>query len=91
MSLYDVESFLFRLKTDPNVKKELAENAERHLSKQPFEADERAALLNKDLVAVWNMGVHPLLLVPYAQAMNVPPPEYKRVMAALAGKRKFVS
>lgn len=91
MSLYEVESFLFRLKTDPNAKKELAENPELHLSKQPLEPNERAAVLNKDLVALWNMGVHPLLLVPYAQAMSVPPPEYKRVLAALAGNRKFVS
>lgn len=91
MSIYELHAYLFRLKSDPAVKRALADDAKSHLAKQALEPAEREALIKGDIIALWNMGVHPLLLIPYAQAMKMSPLEYKRTLAPLAGQRRFRS
>jgi hypothetical protein len=91
MALQQLERYLFQLKSNPKLRIELAKDPEAHLAGFDLAPDERAALRNKDLVTLWRMGVHPLLLVPFSQAVGIPPADYQRTLAPLRGERTFKS
>ncbi|TAM04480.1 MAG: hypothetical protein EPN67_08100 [Pusillimonas sp.] len=91
MALYDLESYLFRLKNDPALQKALAADPEAHLSAQAIDDDAKRAILEKDVVALWHMGVHPLLLVPLSRFLGMAPTEYRQRLQPHAGSRSFRS
>ena len=41
--------------------------------------------------ALWRLGVHPLLMLHYARARRIPPPEMYRQIQPLAGERRLAS
>jgi hypothetical protein len=86
MELYDLEHYLYRLKNDPGMQQQLATDPQAHL-----DASVRKAILEKDVVALWHMGVHPLLLVPLSRFLGMPPPEYRERLKPFAGMRVFRS
>lgn len=91
MPLYELEHYLFRLKNDPGMQKELAADPEQHLAAQGLDDDARAALLNKDIQALWKMGVHPLLMAPLSRFFGMAPVDYRAHLKPLAGQRTFKS
>jgi len=91
MSLQALELFCFKLKSDPEVKTRFLADQRAYLEKLDLTAEERKALLDRDLVGIYRMGVHPLLLFPFARAVNFSVPEYRRIMGPLSGERVFRS
>jgi hypothetical protein len=91
MSLYGVQSFMFRLKRDPALQNGLAQRDERAFEGFPLEAAERTAILSGDIAELYRMGVHPLLLAPYSRYAGVSPTAYKQVLAPLKGTRQLKS
>jgi hypothetical protein len=91
VELYDLEHYLYRLKNDPGLQQQLASDPVAHLDAQPLNDAVRKAILAKDVVALWQMGVHPLLLVPLSRFLGMPPPEYRERLKPFAGTRAFRS
>lgn len=91
MALYDVELYLFKLKNDPAMQQALAEDAQTHLAAQNLDDESRAALLNRDVQALWKMGVHPLLMAPLSRFFGMTPSEYRALLKPLSNQRTFRS
>lgn len=91
MPLYDLELYLFKLKNDPAMQKELTENPAQHLAAQKLDEDARAALLAKDVQALWKMGVHPLLMAPLSRFFGMVPADYRAQLKPLINHRTFRS
>jgi hypothetical protein len=91
MSLQSLEHLFFRLKSDPEAATRFLADRRGYTSNIDLDSRERAAVLDADLPDLYRMGVHPLLLFPFARAVGVSPPDYRRVMAPLAGERRWKS
>lgn len=92
MALYDIQHYLFRLKNDPGMQRALLADPQSHLDGQPaLDSEAREAILSKDLVSLWKMGVHPLLLVPLSRVFGMPPQQYRDLLAPHAQARSFSS
>lgn len=91
MSLQTLEHFFFKLKSDGEVRNRFLEDPAGFAGKLDLTEVERRALVERDLVALYRMGTHPLLLFPFARAIGLSVPEYRKIMAPLAGERLFRS
>ena len=91
MALYELEHYLFRLKNDPALQQALTSAPETHLQAQGLDAEAVQAILDKDVVRLWHIGVHPLLLVPLSRLFGMAPQEYRDLLAPHAGARSFIS
>lgn len=91
MALYELEHYLFRLKNSPEMQQALVADPQGHLASEGLDDNARNAILGKDLVALWHLGVHPLLLVPLSRFLGMPPPEYRATLKPLVGSRSFRS
>lgn len=91
MALYDLEFYLYQLKSDAGMQAALASDPEGHLRSQPIEEEARKAIVNKDLVSLWRMGVHPLLLTPLARLLGISPAAYRAQLRPLSGQRRLES
>ncbi len=91
MSVYGVEKFVFTLKKDARLQQLFRERAEDALAGFPLTDVESVALRAGDLPALYQMGVHPLLLAPYARFMNIKRPDYQRLLDPLRGTKRMRS
>jgi hypothetical protein len=91
MSLHHLEHYLFRLKNDPAMQQQLASDPRTHLAGQGLDPAVCDAILNKDVAALWQMGVHPLLLVPLSRFLGMGPAEYRERLRPFAAARTFRS
>ena len=91
MALYDLESYLFKLKNDPMSQRALVADPKSHLAVQAIDETAKNAILNKDIGALWQMGVHPLLLVPLSRFLGMTPLEYRQRLAPHRGIRSIRS
>jgi hypothetical protein len=91
MSLYAVQSFMFRLKQDTSLQRGLERRDEGILAAFSLEERERKALLAGDVAELFRMGVHPLLLAPFSRFAGLSAAQYRTVMGALKGVRKLRS
>jgi hypothetical protein len=91
MSLYGLQSFMYRLKRDATLQKGLQQRDEHAFDAFALEADERAALLAGDIAGLFCRGVHPLLLAPYSRFVGISPTRYKQLMTPVKGARQLRS
>ncbi len=91
MSLYAVQRTIFRMKKDHAFAQSFQEDAASAVADAELTAEERRALVDGDLAALYRMGVHPLLLAPYSRAVGIPRPRYQELLAPLAGLRRMRS
>lgn len=91
MSLHGVESFMYRLKNDPEIQARFKERAADAFAGFDLTDEELRALREGDVVALYQLGVHPLLLVPYSRYAGIPRPQYLARLASLRGSRVFKS
>src|SRR5581483_5485788 len=91
MSLYEVQRLIHKLNVEPGVRERFREAPEDLLAEYALEDAERAALLAGDTAALWRMGVHPLMMLHYARARRIPPPEMYKQIQPLAGERTLRS
>lgn len=84
VSLYAVQKVLFRLNNDAAVRKRFAADRDAVLAEYALTPEERRALAEADVGRLHLMGVHPLLLAPFAGRSGLKWPDY---LAALARAR----
>jgi hypothetical protein len=82
VSLYQVQKVLFAVNRDRQARTRFLDNRERLLADYELTAEERRALLDVDFHALYQMGVHSLLLGPLAATLGVTFPDY---LAAIRG------
>jgi aromatic-ring opening dioxygenase LigAB LigA subunit len=76
VSLYQVQKLLFHVNRGREVRVRFLSERERLVSGYDLTADERRAVLDMDFRALYQMGVHSLLLGPLAAALGVSFPDY---------------
>lgn len=91
MSLYSVQHAIYLLKRDKVLAERFKAAPDEVLSAWELSDAERQALRNGDFVALYRMGVHPLLLAPYSRLLGVPRPQYLAALAVAKGERRMVS
>ena len=91
MSLYEVQRLIHTLNVDPAQAERFRTEPAAVLAGYELDEPERAALLDADTVALWNLGVHPLLMLHYCRARQIPPPQMLGQIAPLAGQRPLQS
>ena len=84
VSLYSVQKVLFRLNNDPAARKRFAADRDAVLAECSLTQEERRALAEADVGRLHLMGVHPLLLAPFAGRSGLKWPDY---LAALQRAR----
>ena len=84
MSLYGVQKVLFRLNNDPAERKRFEQERDALLAEYALTDEERRALAEADVGSLHLMGVHPLLLAPFAGRSGLKWPDY---LAALQRAR----
>lgn len=89
MASHNLERYLFDLKNDPALQAELT-SGNPDLITYGLDEAERRAITESDVVALWRLGVHPLLLVPFSRFVGIPAPEYYSRLRA-AGARTQLS
>jgi hypothetical protein len=91
MSLFDIQALIFRLKHDRQAQERFKIAPDSILAEFELMPEEEVALRSADLATLWQMGVHPLLLLPYSRAVGISPENYHKALAPLVGTRNFRS
>jgi hypothetical protein len=84
MSLYSVQKVLFRLNKDAATRARYQADRDALLAEYALTEEERRALAEADVGRLHLMGVHPLLLAPFAGRSGLKWPDY---LAALQRAR----
>jgi hypothetical protein len=71
MSLYQVQKLFFHTLSDRRLRSEYRCAPREFIERYELEADERAAVLNVDIRALYLMGVDPLLLRPFSELNGI--------------------
>jgi Aromatic-ring-opening dioxygenase LigAB, LigA subunit len=85
VSLYQVQKLLFHVNRDRQVRARFLAEREFLVGAYDLTSDERRAILDTDFHALYQMGVHSLLLGPLAAALGVSFPDY---LAMLRGTKR---
>ena len=80
MSLYQVQKLLFHVNRDRQIRARFLDGRERLLVDYELTADERRAILEMDFHALYQMGVHSLLLGPLAATLGIGFPDYLAIL-----------
>jgi hypothetical protein len=91
MSLYEMQRLIHKLNVTPGQGERFREDAAAVMADYDLDEAERAALTDGDMATLWRMGVHPLLMLHFCRARQVPPPEMYKQIGPLAGQRPLVS
>jgi hypothetical protein len=84
MSLYGVQKLLYHLNKDAATRERFAQGRDALLAEYALTQEERRALADADVGRLHLMGVHPLLLAPFAGRSGLKWPDY---LAALQRAR----
>lgn len=85
MSLYQVQKLLFHVNRDRQVRARFLAEREALVQEYGLTEDERRALVEPDFHALYQMGVHSLLLGPLAATLGLSFPDY---LAILRGAKR---
>jgi hypothetical protein len=91
MSLYEMQRLIHTLNVNPTVTARFREDAAAVMADYDLDDAERVALAAGDMASLWRLGVHPLLMLHYCRARQIPPPEMYKQIGPLAGQRLMVS
>jgi hypothetical protein len=83
MSLYDIQKLFYHLNTDPKAKQRFQRDPDGMLADYRLSPDEARAITSVDLATLYRLGVHPLLLRPFATLKGVGMPEYRKALSGL--------
>ncbi len=72
MSLYGVSKFLFAFNKDASLRESFARDPYQALSAYTLAEEEKKALTTYDFKALYDRGIHPLLLTALANGSGIP-------------------
>lgn len=78
MSLYQVQKLLFNIHNNLTLRAEYTSSPETVMADYKLAESEAQALLDKDMRALYRMGVNPWLLLQYANITGVNTQDYLR-------------
>ena len=78
MSLYQVQKLMFNIHNDLGLRGQFLSEASTVMAGYKLADNERQALLDKDMGALYRMGVNPWLLLQYANITGVNTQDYLR-------------
>ena len=88
MSMYTVQKVLFRLNNDPAERRRFEQERDALLAEYALTDEEQRALAEADVGRLHLMGVHPLLLAPFAGRSGLKWPDF---LAALQRARRGIA
>jgi hypothetical protein len=91
MSVLGISCFIYRLKNDPTIRAAFQSRSDLAFQGFDLTEDEKTILCKGDVVALYRLGVHPLLLAPYSRYAGIPRPKYQAALAPLKGLRQLRS
>lgn len=80
MSLYQVQKLVQAVNRDPSSREKFLESREALADEFDLTDAERAALVGLEIHALYEMGVHPLLLRPFTIIHGVSEPDYLKAI-----------
>jgi hypothetical protein len=80
VSLYQVQKLLFQVNRDPQVRGRFMTDREALATEYGLTEPERRAVLEADFHALYEMGVHSLLLAPLAATLGLTFPDYLAII-----------
>jgi len=86
MSLYQLQKFLFDLNRDSAVQERFRANAASLVDRYELSAEERAAILAKDIGLIYVLGANGQLLMHFAGFLGMAWPDYIAAMRAGVAK-----
>lgn len=76
MSAYQVAKFLYHFNRQGETRANFAADPDATLAQYDLEDEERAALIAHDFHKLYSVGIHPLLMTPFANYTGIPVLQY---------------
>jgi len=83
MSLYQLQKLIYHVNRDRERREHYRRDAEAFTKNYDLSEPERLAILNVDVRALYNMGVHSLLLRPFTLLNKVSNEDYGKALKGL--------
>lgn len=90
MKAYNVQKLIFHMNTRPAIYERLRSDRDALFAEYNLSADERRSIETMNVGALYEMGVHPQLLAPFAGRENIAWPDYIRGMESPGPLREGV-
>ena len=84
MSLYQLQKLIYHVNRDAERREHYRQDAGAFAKKYDLTEEERLALLNVDVRALYTIGVHSLLLRPFTLLNKVSNEDYAKALKGLA-------
>jgi aromatic-ring opening dioxygenase LigAB LigA subunit len=84
MSLYQLQKLIYHVNRDAERREHYRQDAGAFAKKYDLTEEERVALLNVDVRALYTIGVHSLLLRPFTLLNKVSNEDYAKALKGLA-------
>jgi Aromatic-ring-opening dioxygenase LigAB, LigA subunit len=83
MSLYQLQKLIYQVNRDPVGRQRYRQDAAAFVADYDLTEQERNAAINVDVRALYQLGVHPLLLRPFTLLHKVSNEAYAQALAGL--------
>lgn len=83
MSLYQLQKLIFEVNRNPRRREEYRKEPSAFASGYELTPQEKDAIANLDIRALYQLGVHPLLLRPFTLLHRVSNEDYAKALAGL--------
>lgn len=83
MSLYQLQKLMYEVNRNPQRREEYRKDAAAFAAGYDLSGEEKQAVLKLDIRALYQLGVHPLLLRPFTLLHRVSNEDYAKALAGL--------
>lgn len=87
MSLHVVEKLLHELNRDPGRAARFREDPAAELDGRDLTQEERRMIMERDVLALYRHGVHPLLLAPASRFFGLSQDDFRAALSPAIGER----
>jgi hypothetical protein len=87
MSLYCVQKLFYHLNVDQRVRERFLDDPDAVLAEYRLSPEEIRAITAVDVTTLYRMGVHPLLLRPFANLKGISMSEYLKALSGVEAVR----
>lgn len=83
MSLYQIQKLMYEVNRDPERRAEYRKDKAAFAARYDLTAEEQDAITQLDIRRLYQFGVHPLLLRPFALLHQISNEDYAKALAGL--------